>query len=303
MLGGALTATAIDTTATVSVAPTKVTASATTVFTNLKISGQPVINGTVAPNTTIEVPGVLRVVLNAAGSVSTATSGTAVATGIIVTVLGGSAINSIVAVNSANAQTKRVGLGYAPLGGYAMGAQVAVTGNSTAGVGPLGAIGMTDSGTDGKDQTNTVASSNLPGVGTTGTLTATANGVAADAASRTTMTASVANVNLLGGLITAKTLQATAQVTVSAGRAPVPTTSVTFTGLTVAGVAVPLDAAPGLVIPLPNIGAVAIRATATTGTEAAAAGLVISLSTAAFGLPAGATIFVGFAYASLLDVT
>lgn len=301
LLNGVLAVDAVDTTSSLTVKPDKVTPRATTDFVNLRILGNATINGQVDPNTTIEVPGVARIVLNASGTVPGSTDGMAVATGITVELLSGTFVGSTIAINPTSAQTARVGLGYAPLGGFALGAQVTAGGDATASVGPFGAIGMPDVGTKNQTLKNSLAGVDLGLLGTIGTLTSTANGIATDAQSRSTMTAKAANVSLLGGLITATSMTSTAQVVVKADQAPVPTASVSFTGLAVAGVPVPLDAPAGLVLPLPGLGGVAVDATATTDTAAAAAALTITLSIDAFGLSAGATVQVGLAYANLLS--
>ncbi len=302
-INGLLTLKAVSTTSTLVVRPKAVTATATTSFADLKIVGQPTINGVVGPNTTIEVPGIAKIVLNQVGAVSGTTSGMAAATAISITLLGDTVAGSTIVVNPTAAQVSLVGPGYAPLSGLAIGAQVAVSGgDSTGSVGPLGAIGMPDVGTNKQTLTNDVAGVNLGALGTVGALTTTANGAVTNQGSRSTMHAHVAGLSLLGGLITANALDSDAQVLFHGTSAPVTTASVTFTGLAVAGVQIPLDAAPGLILPLPGVGSVALRATATTDTAAAAVGLSITLSTAAFGLPAGATIQIGFAYAGLLDV-
>lgn len=303
VLGGVVSVDAVNTYSTLVARGNSVTSSVITRFVNLHVGDTATVNGEVDPNTTIEVPGVARVVLNASGTIDGTTDGMAVDTAIVVTVLGGTFAGSSVVINPTTAQVARVGLGYAPLSGLAIGAQVtAAGGDSSLSAGPFGAIGMPDVGTGNTTLTTTVASADLGALGTLGTLTSTANGVATDAQSRSTMRARVVNVDLLGGLVTADSLTAQADIRVRAGADPVPTTSVTFTGLKVLGVPVPADATPGLIIGLPGVGSVAIRATATTPTVAAAAALTITLDVDAFGLPAGSTVQVGFAYASLLTV-
>lgn len=165
LLNGILSVDTVNTTSAVTVRTKSVTARATTTFANLKIAGHATINGTVAANTTIELPGVARIVLNQLGTVSGTTSGMAVATGIAVTLLGDTLAGSTVIVNPTSAQTALVGPGYAPLTGYALGAQVTVTGDASLSVGPLGAIGMPDVGTDKQTLTNSVAAANLGAIG------------------------------------------------------------------------------------------------------------------------------------------
>lgn len=302
LLGGTLTLGAVDTSAQLTVSAKKVTATTRTSFANLRITGQKVINGTVPANTTIEVPGVAKIILNASGSVNGTTSGMAVSTGIIVTVLGGTAAGTTIAINPTTAQTQRVSPYYAPLSGLAVGAAVTVDGDASLNAGPLGAIGMPDTGTQGQTISANLADATLPGAITAAGLTATANGVASNAGSRSTMTSTVTGLNVFNGLITASALTARAEVRLRSDGTFARSSSVTFTGLTIAGVPVPLDAAPGLALPLPGVGGVLIRGTANADNAAGAVGLTINLTTAAFGLPAGATVQIGFAYAAVNPV-
>ncbi|MHA3703528.1 choice-of-anchor P family protein [Jatrophihabitans sp. YIM 134969] len=300
ILGGTLTLSAIDTRSSLTVKPDKVAGTAQSTFTNLKITGQAVINGTVAPNTTIEVPGVARIVLNASGVAGGIHEGMAVSTGILVTVLSGSAVGSTIAINPTTAQTQYVSPLYAPLNGLAFSAAVTAESDASASIGPLGAIGMPTTGTKGTDISANVASSNLAGLGTLGTATSTANGTATNKGSRSTMVNTIAGLNLLGGLITADNVTTRAEVTLSGAGVYTPTSTVDFVNLRIANTPIALNVAPNTTVALPGVGGVVIRGTATTANAAAGAALTIALTTAAFGLPAGATITIGFAYASVM---
>ena len=114
------------------------------------------------------------------------------------------------------------------------------------------------------DDAHTLLTASLGTVGSLGALDTDASGtVAADGTRTAAAHASVARVSLLGGLVTAGVITSHASATV-----PVTTSGpgdvalagdATFTDLRVAGVALPVDAAPNTTVALPLVGSIVLN--------------------------------------------
>ena len=305
ILSGLITADAIKASAGISVTTTALTPSfAGSVLTNLVVAGQK-IAADVAPNTAIKLAGLGTLTIK---FVQTGTYGT-LATGIEVEMLRlevgqsnslGLPVGAVLVFGEASAGFYRVQPA-ASLGGYA--SSLAVSANAgallqeTAVAGAFAGVGSC-TGTDGP-VSQSVAALSVPNVLSLGANTSTANAGPSGKSYISRTSATVADVSLLGGLITATNIVAVAQEA-RTGKVSTPSTvGTTFGELVVAGVPVSANVAPNTIITLPEIGYVVLneQPTPTTGhVQVTGLHIVVNASNT-LGLPIGAQIFVSHAEA------
>jgi len=308
LLNGAIKVSAVDTTSTAESNGTDApTASSSTEFVGLTIAGKKYpIN--VARNTSITIPGIARVVINAS---QTATSGESVAAqgaALYVTLL--KAQNGVAAgaeiilnptytlITPATATEGGYQLGGGGLGAYAF---AHVGDEIEAETGKLGGKLLPPMGTNGVTQSNTTARVNVPQLLRADGVESTVTGISIPALSEATVTSKLANLNLfpslLGGLITATAIGSTSHVRLDGGT-PVTEGNLQFINLKVAGKAIPVDVAPNTTINVAGLGKVVInehkqlRVPGVTHAYQVIA-LHITLDTAKAGLPVGAEIQIG----------
>jgi len=187
------------------------------------------------------------------------------------------------------------------------GAAYAAAGNDNLGgvlenkIGRSAFLALGCQGTSGKTKTNSSSSVNAGnnfsmGDGETTAFGGTEGGIPV---SRTTATAS--GLNLLGGLITVGTVQAVAQSSLQDGVVTGSADGSGFTGLTVAGVTVPLNVPPNTSLPLPLLGTVIVNEqTIHNDGSVAVNGLHIKITTAnLLGLPVGSEMTIAHASSSI----
>ncbi|MGN6721086.1 MAG: choice-of-anchor P family protein [Marmoricola sp.] len=306
LLGGAIQAEAIDTTATAFAnTTTPPTASTTTTFLGLKIGGKayPV---NVAPNTTVNIPGVAKVVINQTVSAADDTSAVTIGSGLSVTLLqarSGAAAGAQITVNPVYAkvlQSANVNQG-APVGGYAYGSYVnAQVGNAVqVESGQTAMNSLPSFGTNGANITNSTAKAYLQGVLNLGVIQTNGSGIQTSALSDALENAKVAGLNLFNGLITAQAIGSTAHVRLTGGFGGTPLTegSTDFINLKIAGKPISINVAPNTKINVAGLGLVTINEQQSAVTPKGIAEKVIALhivlSTARAGLPVGANIEIG----------
>jgi hypothetical protein len=303
LLGGAIQAKAIDTTATAyGNTTTAPAASTTSTFLGLKIGGKSYpIN--VAPNTTIEIPGVAKVVINQSVSASDDTSAVTIGSGLSVTLLqarSGAAAGASIVVNPVYAkvlQSASVNQG-APVGGYAYGSYVNAQVGSSIQVesGQTAFNALPSFGTNGANITNSTAKAYLQGVLNLGAIQTNGSGTQTSALSDALENAKVAGLNLFGGLITAQAIGSTAHVRLTGGFSGTPLTegSTDFINLKIAGKAIPINVSPNTKINVAGLGLVTINEQQSAVTAKGIAEKVIAihivLNTARAGLPVGANV-------------
>ena len=220
-------------------------------FVSLVVNGVPIIV-TPNPNTTIDLPGVGKVVLNEQiKSIGTSkASFTVNMIHVYVTVaLPGIAKGTqiIVAHATSDLELNRAG----SLDGFAYGTKanvgtLVISGRSALVVMPCG-------GTHGTVKTNSVLSVSIPGIASTGTVTDTAQGTidATTASGETTST--VQTVDLLSSLVTADTVKADAHASKTAGVISLSDAGSTFVNLVVNGHAISGDVAANTKITVGNL--------------------------------------------------
>ncbi len=166
----------------------------------------------------------------------------------------------------------------------------------------LGPVAPTSVGCTGGSNQNSVASLNSASLGRTGMLTSSASGSFTASDGTTTDSASVAGVNILGGLIQADGITATAHA--SLGTTGAGSTSVTFVNAKIADVSLNAHPAANSYIKLAGIGYAYLNESSGANTSSRASqgaiALDIYVTTAnSFGLPIGARIIIANAYASI----
>ncbi len=296
-LGGIVSASAVKADSATSVGSSGYAVSgAGSTIVGLNVLGVPILV-TPAPNTTMNLPGVGKVVLNeqisrfkSTGasltvnmihiSVSVAQPGVPAGTQIIV----GHATSGLTQ-NANNSPT---------LQGGAFSAEAHIGSLITAGQEfPVGMCGSTN----GKTLTNSAASTNLPGVVSSGTAANTVNGTLGTT-STVESTATIQNVNVLGGLVTVDAVKADAHASLTGGTVSLNETGSTFANLVVGGQPIPANVAPNTKMTLGGLTIWLNRVTQTkTGITIRMIEVHVSGSNTQ-GLPIGSDIQVASASAS-----
>ncbi len=296
-LGGLITADAINTVSTATVVNGVATSSVKSTFLNLKVGGVKVpIN--VKPNTIITIPNVATVALNYSLSFAKTNTAFNVGIGAYVSLLkprGENAIGAEVALSPTYAALAPV---VVPPSGHflyanAYGTKVAARVGTLVGVesDPTAPITMGAAGTRGVTKTSSIAAVNLTPVARVGAVTNSVTGTNTSTRYDALATSRVAAINLFRGLIRADAVKSKARVR-GAATAAVPriTGSSTLLNLTINGKAIPLNASPNTKINLLNIAVVTINQQIRTAKSIIVRAIDIKLSTAAYGLPAGAEV-------------
>jgi hypothetical protein len=163
---------------------------------------------------------------------------------------------------------------------------------------PTDEIKMGLGGTAGATNSRSVAAVKLNTAAKVGAVTNSVEGVNTTTEWEAHTTSRVAAVNLFNGLIRADAVTADARS--AGGTAPHPgiTGSSEVVNLHIAGKAIPVDASPNTVINVLNLGKVTLNQQIRTSNGITVRALDIVLSTARYGLPAGAEVQVAVAYAA-----
>lgn len=268
---------------------------------NLVVAGR-TFNSVPAPNTTIQLAGIGRVVLNEQIAATSASSASLTVNMIHVYVsmsnnLGIATGTQIIVAHAASGLTTVEGPGI--LDGFAYG--------STVRVGSLLRSSQTAPayvpclGTNGVVKTVSVASVSVPGTLTSGTVTNTAMGDITSSKSTTETTASVQGLNLLNSLVRADVIKAKARGTVVSGGTFQFSESGSFVNLRVSGHAgITSNVAPNTQVSIAGLGTLWLhRVIRTPNTiEVRMVELIINQSNS-LGLPIGTSIKIAVAHASL----
>jgi hypothetical protein len=307
VLGGLITADAVKAVADVDVTASTLTPGFSgSKLVNLVIAGQK-IDPAVAENTAIQVANLGTVTVKFVNQVIYGTQ----AAGIEVEMLRiqvnqsnslGLPVGAVIVVGEAFAGYNRVQPG-ATIGGYAE--TLAVTANAgsllqaAAAGGALSDVGGC-SGTGGTTLTDTVDNLSAGGLLTLGTATTTAFGGPVGKANVAKTTSTLANLSLLGGLITATSIEADAEESRTGNVSTASTLGSTFGSLVVAGVPVAENVAPNTVISVAGLGTVVLneQPPASKGHIQVNGLHIVVGSSNSYGLPVGAQIFVSHAEAT-----
>jgi uncharacterized protein YdbL (DUF1318 family) len=305
-LGGAITADAIKTVSIAKVVNGVATADTNTTFVNLTV-GSIHVPANVAKNTIIRIPNVATVALNYSLAFSKDNSAFNIGIGAYASLLkpfGSNAVGAEVAISPTYAALGPV---VVPPSGHflyakAFGTQVKAKVGTLADVqsDPTAPITMAAAGTNGKPVTSSIAAVNLDPAAKVGAVTDTVNGTNTSSQYDALATSKVAAINLFKGLIRADAVTAKARVNGAASALlPTVTGSSSLVNLVINGKAIPINTSPNTQINLLNIGLVTINQQIRTGHSIIVRALDIKLSTAAYGLPAGAEVQVAVAQANV----
>lgn len=189
------------------------TGSSGSTFTNLRISGLPVLPLNPAPNTKIPLPLIGTVTLNEQIKSVTATSAalTVNALHIVITATNVPGIQAGTHIVLGHAASSLVGYFEGFVGGFAYGTRASVSNlvNSS----PTALITLPCVGTNGQFRTNSQVGINLPGLLNSGTVTTSVKGTADSTTVDALTLARVASLNIASGLITAGAVKAQAHAT------------------------------------------------------------------------------------------
>jgi hypothetical protein len=264
ILGGLITADVLTAVATVNATKTQLTASDSgTTFTNLTIAGQNVpVN--VADNTVYQLPGIGQVTVMGIqehnGGQDTYETVQLLAIDVLQTNSFNLPVGAKVVIGEADAGFMRTEPA-AELEGHALGTSVSGDAGTVFQdtLGHLAGIGLPGcNGTDGKTLTRSVANISVPNLISIGTITSTATGGEVKAGDQVQTTSTIANLNLLDGLLSADTITAAATSTRANGKTTGSTAGSTFANLSIAGIPVDPNTPPNTTLPLPGLGLVTI---------------------------------------------
>jgi hypothetical protein len=281
-------------------------------FTNLKVAGVPVVSKP-RPNTTLALPGVGSVTLNAQ-SATPAFFGTPAKFGvdaISVEVDDLAGISGTIQVAHSEA-----GLGQSAGRIGASGFLVQVAAKPVASVGPLGSASMACAGTGGLDKTVDQVGVSVPVVGNVGIGHVTVSGDQRDGSNQSHATTTVGAIDLLDHAITADALVSKASSYAGSGGVRSDGLGSSFTNLVIGGTPISGPVAPNTRLELPGIGSVTLNeqgcwsdrtgqrasCTADHRTQMQVTAIRIRVTvTNTLGLPIGADIAVGRALSNAAD--
>lgn len=302
LLSGVIKIQAIDTTSSVTADDNNATsAHTTTQLLGLVIAGKKYpIN--VAPNTSVTIPGVASVTINADRSaINGKTAGTTGA-GLVVTLLAaraGAAAGASIVINPTFAAIQPVSpdnAGAPSVGGNAFAAyvQAHATDQVKAETGRLPWVNMPLAGTNGQTVTNHIAKVSVPGVLNLGALDASATGITTASYAKSETSTKIAGLNLFSGLITATAIGSTSTAEMI-DNSFTENGSLQFINLKIAGKAIPINVGPNTTIKVAHLGTVTLNEQTSVAIDGRihgfqVTGLHILLDTARAGLPIGAEV-------------
>ncbi|AXC09616.1 hypothetical protein ACPOL_0231 [Acidisarcina polymorpha] len=301
LLGGVISANEIKAVSTTTVDESGVYhfSSAGSEFSNLSVLGLPVAANP-APNTTIDLPGIGSVILNEQITKVESEESALTVNMIHVKVTIANELFKLgteIIISDASSELRLV-KGLALVGGYAYSPQL-TTGSVSSG--PLVRELIPCAGTNGAVETDSVASTNIPGVVTTGTVTVTGSGNINHAEATSEATTSVAGVNLLSGLVSATAVAATANAITTNETSFDFSGGSTFTGISVAGhPEITVNVHPNTMINVANLGVLYFNRVLKFSDKIKIVPIELIVNTKnTLGLPVGADLTIGAAEAQL----
>lgn len=264
-LGGLITADSVKAVANVSATATTIATNPNgSTFVNLRVNGQR-IAANVAPNTVIDLPGLGKVTLKKVRrSGDLQASGRILVEMITVDVtrannlgldVGAQVIVAHAVAAFSRTQPSAVVAGQA----YATLANAAVGNDLQNRIGKAAFISIGCEGTDGETLTNNVETLDVGAALSLGSGVTTAFGGPRNGGTVARTTATVEDVSLLGGLITAGAIKAVAQETFKGGTRTRSTAGSGFVALRIAGASIPLNTPPNTRVQLPGFGRVIVN--------------------------------------------
>lgn len=304
-LGGLIKADAVKTTSTAKVVDGVATASIASTFVHLRV-GTINVPVNVKPNTIIRIPNVATVALNYQLSSAQGNKSFNIGIGAYVSLLKPRGENAIGAELSLSPTYAALGPVVVPPSGHflyakAFGTQVTAKVGSLAGVqsDPTAPITMAAAGTNGQTQTSSIAGVNLNPLAHVGAVTDGVFGTNTKLAYNALATSKIGAINLFNGLITADAITASAQAKgLATALTPMLKGSSQLVNLRINGKAIPISTSPNTTLNVLNVLKVTINQQLKSKKGITVRALDIRLSTAAYGLPAGAEVQIAVATAS-----
>jgi hypothetical protein len=304
-LNGLITADAIQTVTVAKVVNGVASSSVQTTLVNLRIGGK-AIPITVPKNFHIEIPGIARIYLNWQSGGAQGNKAIEMGVGAYVSLLqpeGSFEAGASLAISAAYAALGPV---VPPPSGHflfakAYGTSIHANVGTLVGVqsDPTAPVTMAAAGTDGKPQTSSIAAVHLGQLTNVGVVTDTVIGTNTTSGYDAAASSKVASINLFGGAIKADAITAFARVFGPASGSPTTQASSKLVNLVIGGKAIPINAGPNTTIRIANLATVVINQQVRRANSVLVRALDITLSTAAYGLPAGAEIQVAVAQVSV----
>ena len=299
LLNGAIKVDGIETTNIARATPSGFSKEADSKLATLTIGGNSYPIST-APNTTVEIPGLAKVVINEQISNSSGAGIETKVNALRVTLLedfAGAKLGSTIRLAPSGINILNGGPSNAiPVGGfcYGLAAKVKAADISVA-VPPLPYLSIPSIGTGGKLFTNSTANVDVPqGLLKVGALECSVSGVSNVGAADAYAESEIARANLLGGLITADAIKVKSHVS-KTGSAHLEEQSMEFVNLKVGSKKIPLNVKKNTRINVLGLGQVNINKQITQSGYSAIIGVEVILSVKKLGLPVGAQVHLGVA--------
>lgn len=298
LLSGAIKVDAIDSTSTAAADSTtsgiKLDGRSTTTFLNLNIGGKayPV---NVPANTTIEIQGLVKIVINETKVTKAPKAVQAVGSALHLTLLkaqGNAPAGAEIWLNRTQAGVNPAGTSDAlPVGGFAYGTYIGVQAGNDIKVlsQPTGMVSLPSQGTNDTPYTNSTAAVKIPNVADLGVLETLVNGKTIPGYADANTGAEIARINLLGGAIKADAIDVSTHVQHTES-GDIFEARTNFVNLVIGGKKIPINVKPNTQIYLFGIGQVWVNQQIIQPGYAAVVGVRVILSTKKFGLPIGADI-------------
>jgi hypothetical protein len=299
LLSGAIKVDAVETTNIGRATPSGFSKEAESKLATLTIGGKsyPLQS---APNTTITIPGLAKVVINEQISNSGPSGLETRVNALRVTLLedfAGAKLGSTIKLATSTINILNGGPSNAiPVGGFCYGLAAKVGARDAhVAVPPMPYLQIPSVGTGGKLMTNSTADVNIPqGLLKVGALECKVSGLSnvgsADAYAET----QIARANLLGGLVTADAIKVKSHVSKNSSGS-IEEQSMEFVNLKVANKVIPLNVKPNTRINVLGLGQVNINKQITQSGYSAIIGVEVILSVKKLGLPVGAQVHLGVA--------
>lgn len=270
-----------------------------------------VVNGkkipvTVSPNTTIEIPGLAKVVINQTAGENLSDAGAKVrAAALEVTLLkdvGDYQKNTVIVLTptSASASPDRPSDG-SPLQGIAYALQATATVGDAVKIyaGPFARLQLPAGGTAGNSIEKSTVRVNVPNIAKADVLGSTVEGTRDPEKSAAEVSSRAASVNLLNGAITVDAVKSTAKVNRAATASQSTTEGiVTIVGLKIGGKPVNIDPKPNTSIDILGLGTLVLNQQIKTSTGIIVRALDLEIGAKGKKLPVGAHLQVATAYAA-----
>lgn len=305
LLGGAITAKAVQTTTTSAVVNGKTSSSSNTTFVGLNIPGV-YVPATVPANFGVNIPGVANVVLNyKLASADASNNVMTVGMGLYIGLLRQEGPNAVGTAVSVNVTYAALGPARVPpsnhyISATSFGTQVkAHASHLDIQSDPTAPAYLPAGGSAGKISSVSVAGVNLSPLARVGAVTDIVRGTNTSSAFDARSGSTVAGVNLFNGLIRADAVVASAHAwgTTTANRKADGASK--LTNLVIAGRTIPLHASRNTKINVLGLGTITINQQINNGHSITVRALDIVLGKAAYGFPAGAEIQVAVATAAV----